>query len=139
MTQDEKRAKWREYYHKHHPRKEPKNFFHPKLQRIVTRDHYATRIFWSRQMIDLLKTHFPTTLNEEMAGLLGVSVRTMLRKARELGLEKDRQWLTAIWDERCLMAHVSSKRLGYPGSIKKGQHLSPATEFKKRTLTIQQE
>ena len=131
MTQEERRAKWREYYHRKHPRKEPKNFFHQKLQRIVTRDHYATRIFWNRDMLDLLKQNFHNTLNEELAGMLGVSVRTMIRKARELGLTKNKQWLDAVWDERRLMAHAVSKRMGYPGSIKPGQHLSPATEFKK--------
>ena len=131
MTQEERRAKWREYYHRKHPRKEPKNFFHQKLQRIVTRDHYATRIFWNRDMLDLLKQNFHNTLNEELAGMLGVSVRTMIRKARELGLAKNKQWLNAVWNERRLMAHAQSKRLGYPGSIKPGQHLSPATEFKK--------
>lgn len=138
MTRDEQRAKWREYYHKTHPKKEPKNFLHPKLHRIVTRDHYATRIFWNRDMLDLLKRHFPNTLNEELAGMLGVSTRTMIRKARELGLTKDKEWLDAIWDERRIMAHHASKRLGYPGSIKPGQHLSPATEFKKgHTITKQ--
>lgn len=130
MTQEEKRAKWREYYHKTHPRKEPKTFYHQGLQRIVTRDHYATRIFWSRQMLDLLRQNFPTMLNNDLAGILGVSCRTMIRKARELGLKKDSEWLSSIWDERRLMARVQSKRLGYPGRIKKGQHLSPATEFK---------
>ena len=128
---EERRAKWREYYHKKHPRKEPKNFFHQKLQRIVTRDHYATRIFWNRDMLDLIKAAFPNTLNEDLAGMLGVSVRTMIRKARELGLQKDPCWLAAVWEERRLMAQVESKRLGYPGSFQKGIHYSPATEFKK--------
>lgn len=131
MTQEEKRAKWREYYHKKHPRKEPRNFFHPKLQRIVTRDLYATRIFWNRQMVDLLKQHYANTFNEELAGMLGVSIRTLIRKARELGLNKNKEWLDGVWNERRMMAHAASKQLGYPGSIKKGQHLSPATEFKK--------
>lgn len=131
MTQEEKRAKWREYYHKTHPRKEPRTFYHQGLQRIVVHDHHSTRIFWSRQMLDLLRQHFPTTINEELAGIIGVSLRTMVRKARELGLQKDPQWLKAIWDERRLMARAEAKRKGYPGSWKKGQHPSPATEFKK--------
>lgn len=82
-------------------------------------------------MLDMLRQYFPTTLNDEMAGMLGVSIRTMIRKARELGLKKDSDWLSSVWEERRLMAHVQSKRLGYPGRIQKGQHLSPATEFKK--------
>lgn len=72
------------------------------------------------------------TLNEELAGMLGVSIRTVTRKAKELGLKKDKQWLVGIWNERRIWANVASKRMGYPGSIQKGEHRSPETEFKKK-------
>ena len=81
-------------------------------------------------MLDYLRKHYPTTLNEELAGCLGVSQRTMIRKARELGLEKDPEWLAAVWDERRQLAHVISKRKGYPGGFKKGERANPAGEFK---------
>ena len=130
MTQEEQRAIWREDYRKRHPIKPPRTFYSDKHGRIVTRDHYATRIFWSKDMIDYLKANYATTLNEDLSDCLGVSPRTMVRKARDLGLQKDRSWLREIWDGRRLMAHVASKKLGYPGSFQKGQHASPATEFK---------
>ena len=133
MTQEEKRTKWREYYHKTHPRKEPRTFFHQGLQRVVTTDNNgrAFAIFWSKQMLDLLRQHFPTTLNDELAGMLGVSKSALARKARELELKKDPDWLHAVYEERRIMAHVVAKRLGYPGRIQKGEHRSPSTEFKK--------
>lgn len=81
-------------------------------------------------MIDYLRRYYPTTLNEELAGCLGVSQRTMIRKARELGLEKDPEWLRDIWDERRKLAHIISKRKGYPGGFKKGMRAYPAGEFK---------
>ena len=130
MTQEEQRAIWREDYRKRHPIKPPRTFYSDKHGRIVTRDHYATRIFWSKDMLDYLKANYATTLNEDLAGCLGVSPRTMVRKARELGLQKDAAWISKIWDERQMMAHAESKRLGYPGSFQKGQHASPETEFK---------
>lgn len=105
-------------------------YYNPKVGRIVHHEHYATRIFWNTQMIDYLRRHFPTTLNEELAGCLGVSQRTMIRKARELGLEKDPEWLAAVWEERRKLAHVISKRKGYPGGFKKGERANPAGEFK---------
>ena len=105
-------------------------YYNPKVGRIVHHEHYATRIFWNTQMIDYLRRHFPTTLNEELAGCLGVSPRTMIRKARELGLEKDPEWLAAVWEERRKLAHVISKRKGYPGGFKKGERANPAGEFK---------
>lgn len=130
MTQEEQRAVWREQYRKYHPIQPSRNIYSSKHGRIVTKDHYAIRIFWSEDMLDFLKANYATTLNEELAGCLGVSVRTLVRKAREIGLEKDQSWLRRIWDERRLIAHVVSKKMGYPGTFKKGQHASPATEFK---------
>lgn len=100
--------------------------------RIYNHQRYKTMIFWSPQMIADLKRYFPTTLNEELAGILNVSPRTMVRKARELGLEKDKVWLRAIWEERRLMAHVESKRRGYPGCFKKGNMIGVEYRFKKK-------
>lgn len=105
-------------------------YYNPKVGRIVEHEHYATRIFWNTQMLDYLRQHYPTTLNDELADCLGVSPRTMIRKARELGLEKDPQWLAGVWEERRKMAHAVAKRKGYPGAFKKGEHAYPAGEFK---------
>ena len=136
-TLEERRAIWREDYRKRHPVQPPRTFYSEKHGRIVTREGYATRIFWNTSMLDYLRQHFATTLNEELAGCLGVSSRTMLRKARELGLKKDKAWLKALWNENRKYAHFVSRRHGYPGCIKPGQHLSPATEFKpKRQIAL---
>ena len=134
LSQEQKRAKWREYYHRRHPVKPARAFYHPAMDRIVVRDHYATRIFWSKQMLQFLRQNFATTLNDELAGWLGVSVRTMIRKARELGLQKDATWLKGIWDERRRMAVASTKVNGNSGTFRKGFHASPSTEFKKGHL-----
>ena len=104
--------------------------YHPAYDRIMEHQGYALRIYWSTSMLDYLRKHYPTTLNEELAGCLGVSQRTMIRKARELGLEKDPEWLAAVWDERRKLVHVISKRKGYPGGFKKGERANPAGEFK---------
>lgn len=60
-----------------------------------------------------------------------VSPRTLVRKARELGLNKDQQWQHGNVMRNLKMAQFESRRLGYPGHIMKGQHRSPETEFKK--------
>jgi hypothetical protein len=106
-------------------------FYNPKVGSIVEHHGYSTRIHWSTSMLDYLRRHFPTTLNEELAGCLGVSQRTMIRKARELGLTKDAAWLQQVWDERRRLAHVISKRKGYPGGFVKGVRNNPDGEFKK--------
>jgi len=106
-------------------------FYSAKHGRIVVHHGYSVRIHWSKDMLDYLKQHYHTTLNEELAGCLGVSPRTMIRKARELGLQKDEKWLAAVWEERRKMATVESKRKGYPGGFKKGVRSNPDGEFKK--------
>lgn len=104
--------------------------YHPAYDRIMEHQGYALRIYWSTSMLDYLRRHYPTTLNEELAGCLGVSQRTMIRKARELGLEKDPEWLSEVWEERRKMAHIIAKKKGYPGGFKKGERANPAGEFK---------
>lgn len=80
-------------------------------------------IYWDGNMLSAMKLYFPTTTNEEMLELLGgqVSLRTMLRKAREMGLKKDSKWLEGVWKERILFACNQSKKLGYPGAYKCGK------------------
>jgi hypothetical protein len=105
-------------------------FFHPKLGRVVVKKGRSMRIHWNQTMIDYLKRNFATTLNDELAEWLGVSLRTMVRKARELGLQKDRQWLVETWNEHCRLGNIISKRKGYPGCFKTGTHNNPEGEFK---------
>ena len=104
--------------------------YHPAYGRIMTHEGYATRIFWNTAMLDYLRRHYPTTLNEELAGCLGVSLRTLVRKARELGLVKDPAWLTAVWNERLYLANAAYRRKGNPGGFKKGVRSNPDGEFK---------
>lgn len=87
-------------------------------------------LVWTSQMLSDMRRLFARTKNDELAGILGVGVRTMVRKARELGLEKDGEWLRTIWKENVRMAHMMSRALGYPGGIKKGDHRNPDGEFK---------
>lgn len=113
--------------------KQPKEgvYYNPKLGRIVKQKGHSITIYWSPAMLDYLRRHFPTTLNAELAECLGVGMRTMRRKARELGLEKDHDWLMGVYAERRHMAHVACRRMGYPGSFRKGEHANPNGEFKK--------
>lgn len=88
-------------------------------QRWMEHKGYSKHIYWSKDMTDYLKREFPTSTNEEIAGALGLGVRTVIRKARELNVEKDRGWLTGIWDQRRQWAHMASRRKGYPNGYTK--------------------
>ena len=91
----------------------------------------AISIYWTPLMIHYITSYFATTTNEELAGLVGVSQRTLIRKARQLGLSKDKDWLAKIWEERRLMARASSKAKGYPGCFKPGNMIGEEYRFKK--------
>jgi len=84
---------------------------------------------WSFFDIKELKIFFPKKFNNELAEIFKVSPRTIIRKARELGLVK----------ENGLMKHENYVSFGRKGSLhpnsiatqfKKGQHVSQKTEFK---------
>lgn len=107
-------------------------FWNKEKQRTYVHKGYSTSIFWSKQMIDDIKRYYPTTKNEELAGMLGVSQSTLIRKARELGLDKDREWLLGIWEERRMIAHAISKKKGYPGTFQKGNMIGAEYRFKKK-------
>lgn len=111
-------------------------FFHPTKQRLVVHNGCSTRILWSANMISMLKRYFPITRNEEVAELIGVSPRTIVRKARELGLEKDSNWLKDVWNYNRMDAQAASKRKGYPGAFKPGNRVGEKRQFKKKEITV---
>ena len=111
----------------------------PKTGRTMKHEGYAVSIHWSKQMLDDMRRLFPTTLNQELAEYLGVSPRTLTRKARQMGLEKDPAWLQGIYNQRREWAHMAARSKGYPGIFQKGKRHNPAGEFKKgHTFTPEQ-
>lgn len=64
--------------------------------RYVVCNKQSTSILWTGNMLSDLKRHYATTKNKELADLLGVSIRTINRKAKELGLEKDKAWMIEV-------------------------------------------
>lgn len=106
--------------------------YSPKKGRLMEIDGRARRIYWSGDMLSLLRREFPTTINEELAGMLGISARSVTRKAAELGLKKNQDWLTKLWSERMFWARIKSKQLGYPGCFKPGNQIGKEHRFKKQ-------
>ena len=95
-------------------------FMHRTLGRLVEHKGYSTRIFWNGNMLSIMRRHYHNTLNRELAEMLGVSERSVTRKAREMGLEKDKSFVASLSREHLLLANARSKELGYPGGFTKG-------------------
>lgn len=90
-------------------------------------------------MLGYLRKNYARTLNRELCDHLCMSERTMIRKARELGLSKDPRWLEEVWEERRQLAHMIARAKGYPGRIVPGDGRGEAHRFKAgHTLTDDQ-
>lgn len=86
--------------------------------------------YWSETMLGYLRRNFPTTTNQELAEWLGVSPSTVIRKARELGLYKDPDWMAKKSSQNGKIGAMVTRLKGNSGQIKKGEHRNPAGEFK---------
>ena len=100
-------------------------FLHPKFDRVMEHYGYATRIYWSPQMLDYMQRNYATTMNKDLADWLGVSVTTVIRKARQLGLRKAPEWMRQMSVERCPLANAANARKGNSGRFKKGHKETP--------------
>jgi len=95
----------------------------------LKKDHYG--IVWTEEQLKLLRTYFPIMFNRPLAQWIGVSMRTLIRKARELGLEKKpgfleerRRDIQRLAGEAIRLSDNKSTR------FKKGVRNNPAGEFK---------
>ena len=89
-------------------------------------------IEWTPQRLKLLTDFFPIMFNDALAKWLGISIRTLTRKARELGLKKRDNFHELKKDKIRERQSEALKKVECATRFKKGQHASPATEFKKR-------
>lgn len=92
-------------------------------------------IFWTPRMLKTLKDFFPIMFNKPLAAWIGVSERSLIRKARELGLEKRPGFLDDRREDIVELARTALKKAYRDGRLtsafKKGERNYPAGEFKK--------
>lgn len=118
----------RDWYQKNH--KVPDGIRHDSSGRLIEHNGLSRKIYWNKRMLDDLKRLYATTKNEDLADILGVSMRTVIRKARELGLQKDPEWQHGNTMRNLKMMQLENKLYGIKSPFKKGMHYSPDTEFK---------
>ena len=96
----------------------------------IPKKKHPYKIEWTPEMIKTIKEKFPKEYNRELANELGISMRTLIRKARELGIEKEDGFLMKRKEEIQVMARKKRR----PNSTKglKGWCVpnSEATRFK---------
>jgi hypothetical protein len=85
------------------------------------------KINWTPDMLSALIGRFPVTYNKELAKELHVSWRSLVRKARELGLEKEPEFLEKRRDDITMMAvkaHMPNANKGRKGWSVPGSELN---------------
>lgn len=71
-----------------------------------------TRLYWGEEKIKKFKRIYPFNTNNDVAIDMECSVRTVVRRAREMGLQKDSLWLQSVWNENRRLAHAVVKICG---------------------------
>lgn len=115
-------------------KKVPDRIYMGEDGRLMDHRGVRTSIYWSSYMLETLKRLYPTTKNEDLAVILNVSSRTLIRKARELGIHKDADWQRETSRNHARLAIFQNKIRRNSGMIKKGERRSPGTEFQKRVF-----
>lgn len=90
-------------------------YYHSSYGRVMEHNGMALKIFWNKDMLDILHKYYPNTKNEEVADRCGVSQRTMIRKARELGLRKNKDFIHEVCCDNLKLAVLSRKIQSYKG------------------------
>ena len=93
----------------------------------VTNKRYTV---WTPQMLKTLADFFPRMFNKALADWLGVSKRTMLRKAKSLGLVKMDGFLDIRRKDISRLSGEAQRGKLKPHHYKKGVRNNPGGEFR---------
>ena len=102
------RQKNREWYHRTFKKKEGV-FYDTNQKRLISYEGRVRRIYWTGDMLSILNRYFANTKNEELADMIGVSLRTLRRKARELNMNKSKNHISKVAKENSLLAKIIIK------------------------------
>lgn len=75
----------------------------------IAKNCQGIKIIWSEFMLEILHSKFPTEFNRHISIALHVSVRTVIRKARELGIYKEPKFLELRKMQISAMAQAAKK------------------------------
>lgn len=91
--------------------KVPDGIFMSREQgRVVVKDGKKVSIHWNANMLSMLHRYYPNTKNTEVAELLGVSVKTLNRKVKELGLKKDADYVVQVRRDAGYISFASRRK-----------------------------
>ena len=83
---------------------------------------------WEQHRLDYLTANFATTFNKDLAAALGCGWRTVIRKARELGLEKEPGFLDKNRPE--IVNRIQKVRVHNPNQKGKGYFVPNSEQYR---------
>ena len=89
---------------------------------------YRATVQWPQKRIDYLVANFATKFNRDLATELGCGWRTVIRKARELGLEKEPGFLDKNRTE--IVKRIQKVRVHSPHQQGKGYYVPNSEQFR---------
>lgn len=98
-------------------RKVPDGLRHNSRGQLIEKHGTSQRLHWGEEKLKDFKRLFPYNTNEDVAIDMGCSVRTVVRRAREMGLEKDPYWLQNVWNKNRKLAHGVNKVCGLKNDL----------------------
>lgn len=103
------RTKGSGQYRKVHPAGVYRDPYDGRL-RVYEGKHAGRKLYWTGDMLSILKRYFPNTSNVEVAEMIGVSSKLVGRKAKELGLSKAASYKSDYSKRGAQIRMINNKR-----------------------------
>lgn len=107
-------------YERQHRRKPDGLVIDLRFKRPSDKTGKAISIHWDGNMLSIIRKHYPTSNTAEVAEMLGVSVSSVQRKARKLGLKKNREYMRSMMKEKQFFATLASAKSANRNQFPKG-------------------
>lgn len=103
-------------------RKKPDGiFYNPETGKLIQHKGLSSKIHLNKNDERFLREHYSNTENIELAQALGLSLRTLIRRARELNLEKSKEFVSKKNRDNLMIMRAKNIKNGNSGMFKKGR------------------
>lgn len=107
-------------YERQHRRKPDGLVIDSRFKRPSDKNGKAISIHWDGNMLSIIRKYYPISNTAEVAEMLGVSVASVQRKVRKLGLKKDREYMRSMIKEKQFFATLASLKSPNRSKFEKG-------------------
>ena len=86
-------------------------FYDQNTGRLMDYRTSRIKIFWTGEMLSILRKYYPNSSNDEVSEMIVVCNRTLVKKARELGLCKSKEYLHGLHSRCGFLGAVAHNKL----------------------------